>query len=198
MDLFYGSTVEEQLKALKKDIKAFALAHYNYDYGHKRIYVAFGEQANIGNNILIVSTPLAKDAKAFEDKNYQYLKHILSTYNISKFFLTPNFLIPKDHVSTADIKLCSKWTETLVDIVQPKFIVILGEDSVFSFFRRKFILRDHHGTKVGISPQGLEIYLTYSPDYYNEKSEYEDPSFKNFIRDNDWTTISNRYKELVK
>lgn len=198
MDLFYGSTPEEQLRSLKRDIKTWAKSKYNYDFGNKRLYVAWGKSENIGNNILIVTTPLLQDAKPFEDNCCSYIKHLLIKHNILKFFMTPNFIIPKDKVTKSDIKDYSRLVDNLVDIIQPKLIVTLGEDSTFAFFRRKFILRDYHGKVIGSSKQGIPIILTYSADYYTEKSEYEDPSFKNFISDNDWTVISSMYKERIK
>lgn len=198
MDLFYGSTVEEQLKALKKEIKNWAKAKYNYDYGLKRIYVALGKRDNVGNNVLIVTGPLDPTSKVFEDKYCAFIKNILFKYNISKFFMTPNFIVPKDKVTKADIKDYSRLMDNLVEILQPKFLVVLGEDSTFAFFRRKFILRDFHGQVIGKTKHGTDIILTYSADYYIEKSEYEDPSFKSFILNHDWTIISNMYKERIK
>lgn len=198
MDLFYGSTIEEQLKALKKDIKDYALRKYAYDYGNKRIYVAFGQKENIGNNILIVVPPFKHNEKPFDDENCRYLNSILNTYDIKKFFFTPCFLIPKEQVSKADIKDYSQWVNKLADILQPKLIVAMGEDSTLSFFRKKFILRDFHGKVIGQSSQQVDIILTYSPEYYKEKSEYEDPSYKRFVQNHDWTIISSRYKQLIK
>lgn len=198
MNLFYGSTIQEQLKNLKKDIKLWAQTAHSYDYGHKRIYIAFGKIENVGNNCLFISSPFAKDSPPFEDSSYAFLKRTIEDFGILKFFMTPNFLIPKDTVTRADIKEYSKFIESIVDIVQPKLVVVLGEDSTFSFFKRKFILRDWHGKIIGQTPQAIDVVLSYAPDYYNERSEYEDPSFKKFILNNDWNYISTLYKKRIK
>lgn len=197
MDLFYGNTVEDQLKALKKDIKALALSKYGYNYGRSRLYVAYGQQENIGDCVLVVGPPLVKGSKPFEDPQYTFVKELLEKYSISKFFLTPHFIIPVDKVTKADIKEYSRLIDNIVEIVRPQLIVVLGEPSTFSFFRRKFILRDHHGKIIG-TKDGIPIVLTYAPDYYKEKSEYEDPSFKKFLLDHDWKLIQSMYKEKVK
>lgn len=198
MDLFYGTTPEEQLKCLKKDIKLWAKKNYNYDYGNKKLFIAYGAKENIGNNLLIISPPLLPNFKSFDDPTHHYLKSILGRHSIEKFFITPDFIVPKDLVTRTDIKNYSKFVSIFIDIIQPKFIVTLGEDSTFAFFKRKFILRDQHGKVIGQTVQGIDIILTYEPRYYMEKSEYEDPSFKNFILDNDWTIVSNMYKERIK
>ena len=87
MDLFYGETLEEQLKNLKKDIKKWALAKYKYDYGHKRVYVAYGEKNIIADNMLIVTPPLLTDDRAFDDKYCKKLKSVLNDYKLFKSFI---------------------------------------------------------------------------------------------------------------
>lgn len=198
MDLFYGTTIKEQLKALEKDVRVWALKRYGYNYETKKIKIVNGKEEDVGNCMLLVAPPFIKDSRPFYDVNYEFLKSILIARGLFKSYITPNFLMPLDIISKANIKEYSKWIEKLVDIVQPKFIVVLGEDSILSFFKRKVILRDYHGQIIGKTPSGIDICLSYAPDYYINKAEYEDPSFKNFILDNDWTIISGRYKELIK
>jgi hypothetical protein len=197
MNLFYGQTTEEQLKNLKKDIKSWAISAHNYDYGHKRIYLAFGQKETIGNNCLFISSPFAADSAPFEDKDYSFLKNTAQEFGIINYFLTPHFLIPKEIVTRANIKEYSKFMEAIVDIIQPRLIVVLGENSVFSFFNKKFILRDWHGKLIGKTIQGIDVIISYSPSYYTERSDYEDPSFKKFILNNDWNFISKLYKERI-
>lgn len=197
MDLFYGNTLEEQLKNLKKDIKKYALDKYNYDYGRRRIYIADGRKETVGNNILIVTQQFVPTVAAFTDENFVKLKKILHDYKIRNYIITPNFLIPIENISKADIKDYSIWIEKIVDIFQPKLIVALGEESIFSFFKRKVILRDFHGKVIGRSATNIDVYLSYATSYYNKASEYEDPSFKEFILKNDWGIIAKRYEELI-
>lgn len=197
MDLFYGTTFEENILALKKDIKLVAEKH-GKPFGKKKVYVAYGSQEDIGNCFLFVAPPLTPDTKPFQDKYSQYLFQTANEFGLSKIILTSSFLVPLEQVSKNDIKSFGSIVEKIVEIFQPKLIVVLGEDAQFSFVRRKNILRDNHGQIIARSQTGVEVMLSYAMSYYVEKSEYQDPSYKNYMRQTDWTVIAKYYKERIE
>lgn len=194
MDLFYQGTLQEQIKALKKDIRVEAKKQ-GVAFKHK-LALVWGIPAYQGNNILLVQPPY-KEGKYFQDKSTERLKNTLNDYEITKYFITYSYHIPKDKVTRKDIKTYGSWIAKIVNAVAPRLVVCLGEDAIFSFFKRKMILRDNHGEIVG-RHESIPIMLTYPFDYYTQKSEYEDSSYKNFLLDSDWKSIKNEYDKRIK
>lgn len=194
MDLFYQGTMQEQVKALKKEIRALAK-----EKGIKisnRMALVWGIPANVGNNALIVQPPYP-GGKYFQDGDTCQLQNILLSHGIQKYFLTYCYHIPQEKVTRKDIKQYGIWVRRIVDAVQPRLIVCLGEDSIFSFFKRKMILRDHHGQVVD-RHEDIPVMLTYPVSYYTERSEYEDLSYKNFLLQSDWTGIKKQYDKEIQ
>ncbi len=196
MDLFYGTTFEENIEAFKKDLKKVALT-YGYDFGRKKLYVAYGYPEHVGNCLLVLGPPLNGD-KPFQDKYSKYLFQTVNDFSLNNVVLSSCFLIPLEQVSKNDIKAFGTWTEKLVEIFRPHLVVVLGEDAQFAFVKRKNILRDTHGQIIAKTSTGVDVVLSYPMSYYLEKSEYEDPSYKDFIRRNDWEKIAKLYKEKAK
>jgi len=195
MNLFYGTTFEEHVTAFKKDLREIA-KHYSYDFGRKKIYIALGQPEHIGKCLLVIGPPIGVE-QPFKDKYSDFLLQTASEFGITNVILSSCFLVPIERVSKNDIKNCQYLTEQLVEIFRPKLIVVLGENAQFAFVKRKFILRDYHGQIITTSNTGIDIILSYTMDYFLEKSEYEDPNYKEFIRNSDWTIISKIYKEKV-
>lgn len=193
MDLFYQGTFQEQIGLLKADIKK--IAREQKVRFKSRLTLVWGTPAYVGNNVLIVMPPYP-GGKFFKDKDTCQLQNILYANEITRYFLTYCYHIPKQKVTRKDIKEYSSWIKRIVDSVQPKLIVCLGEDSVFSFFKRKMILRDYHG-QVMDKYEEIPVMLTYPISYYTERSEYEDLSYKNFILQSDWEGISKKYKGVI-
>lgn len=195
MDLFYGTTFEEHVTAFKKDLRELA-KQYSYDFGRKKIYIAYGQPSHVGKCLMVLGPPIGTGVP-FQDKYSNYLFQTANDFGITNVVLSSCFLIPIEQVSKNNIKACHPTTEKLVEIFRPRLIVVLGEDAQFSFVKRKFILRDHHGQVIAKSNTGIDVVLSYTMNYFLEKSEYEDPSYKEFVRTADWTLISNLYKERL-
>jgi uracil-DNA glycosylase len=195
MDLFYGTSFEEQVKAFKKDLKAFASVSKE-DLG-KNVFIAYGNPEYVGNCLMVVGPPLRKGEKPFHDKYSKYLLQTINDFGLPNTIITSCYLIPKEQVSKVDIKNFSNMMSKLLDIFQPKLIVVLGEDAQFSFLKRKCILRDCHGKAI-TTHNDAPIIASYQMDYYLERSEFEDPSYKEYIRQSDWNRIAVEYKKRIK
>lgn len=195
MDLFYGTSFAEQVKAFKKDLKEFSKS--KEITLPKPLIIARGNPNHVGNCLLVVGPPLAKGERPFQDKYSKYLLQTTAEFNLPNSILTSCYLLPQEQVSKQDIKNFSSWIDKLTDIFQPKLIVVLGEDAQFSFLKRKYILRDCHGTVIARHNE-INIVATYQMDYFIERSEFEDPSYKDFIRKSDWSKIAILYKGVIK
>lgn len=195
MDLFYQGDFKEQIKLIKKDIK---------DQGKKQGFkyqntfrLLWGSSIDaVGDSIFIV-TPPYPGGKYYHDKYTQRLLSTLKDRGIDKYFITYCYHQPTSKVTRKNIKEYSVWIHKLVEVTMPKLIVCLGEESIFSFFKRKAILRDYHGKEIDKFNE-IPVMLTFSMDYYTERSEYEDVNYKDFILNNDWSKIKEKYNEVIK
>jgi hypothetical protein len=201
VDLFsVGKTPLERYLDLKEELVVAANRDGSKIKSNKvKIYIGDhdteGNPLNINNNILIVSEPYF--TKPFETSDDKKLYKLLSEFDITNFFYTYYFWYKKNtNVSLKDIKQNGHWIKRLVDILEPKLIICMGEKAQFSFLKKKAMLRDYHGKQIGEIDE-IPIYTTYPISYYVERSEFEDRSFKNFIKTKDWTSIQAKYKELI-
>lgn len=193
MDLFYQGTIEEQITALKAEVRQMAK-----DKGvpfKNKLLLTYGVPSSVGNCALLVTSPYP-GGQFYKDKNTCQLINILIANGISNYFITYCYHIHEDRVSRKTIKDYSPWIKRICDAVQPRLIVCVGEETVFSFLKRKAILRDWHGREIDKHEQ-IPIMLTYPISYYTESSEYEDLSYKNFLLQSDWTGIKKKYDEVI-
>lgn len=196
MDLFYNGTFEEKLKLLKKDVKEYAKSA-GYDYGRKRLYLAYGNPDNVGNNILFVTPPLNKDSKPYQDRFSVELIKSAKEFGLDKFFITSVYPIPIEKVTKKHIKAYSYWIHQTIDLFEPRLIVVMGEESEPVFVSRKFILRDCYGQKISTFGD-TDVILAYPMSYYLEHSEYEDPSYKKSLKIQEWTALKELYDKHTK
>lgn len=197
MDLFYsGRTFDDRLKLLKKDVKEYA-KRVGYDYGKKRLYLAYGNPDNVGQNILFVVPPLDPNSKPYQDKASQRLIEVAKEYGLDKFFITSSYPIPIEKISKRQIKEFSYWVHKLIDILEPKLIVVMGEESEPVFVRRKFILRDSY-SEIITSHNDIDVVLAYPMNYYIGHSEYEDPSYKKSLLEQEWTRLKEIYDRKIR
>lgn len=197
MDLFYGTTFKEQIASLKRDIKDHAKRQHNLDYKRKKLNVAVGAEEFVGNNFFFIAPPLAKSEKPFKDSSYHHFLKLIDKYNITKYFFTYCFLLQKDLISKGDIKAFRPWIHKLIDIASPKLIVVLGEAAQPCMFNRKLILRDYHGMVTTDTIRGDRVLVTHEMDYFLGKHDFEDPSYRNYMEENDWGIIEKMYKEII-
>lgn len=200
MDLFQTGNPTQDLIGLRDELKLYAKT--NFPSLEKEdinsISIAYGNVNNIGSNILIVDKPVGSK-KPFKSKYDKYLINLLKSKGLDKFFITYCYSIVKDPttVSKKDIKNFSTWINRLVSIIQPKVIVVLGEEAELAFSKRKVVLKENHGSEIGIY-NNIPIFLTYPMDYYVDSSGYEDESYKIFIQTNDWNKITEAYRSNIK
>ena len=194
LDLFSQDlTSEQRLEDLRNLIKLYQ-TKIGIDSKRTKVKLFFGDIANFNSGVLVISNP--PKAKFFETAEDKFICNILDSLEITKYFITYNYLIFGDKASQAILKEFGFYIRRLVDIINPKIIVCMGEESQFSFFKRKFMLGDFHGKQIG-EYEDKPIMATYPISYYEERSKFEDHSYKTEIRNKDWTAIKNKYKELT-
>jgi len=209
-DLFYSFalTLPEQIALLRKDILKYAV---KVGYKKKILPIVYGTEKNVNNNILIVQPPFNDGRndernenkkikilnKHFEEDECTYLCQILQEYEIYNYFITYAHLLPLERHTKNGIKDFGCWITKLVDILGSKLVVVLGEDAQLSFLKRKCILKDFHGKKIG-EYNGAPLLLTYPFSYYLNRSSYEDKNYKEFILKTDWAMIQDAYKRKIK
>lgn len=196
MDLFsVGKTHQERIDELKEEIRDKAKFYDAPKPRKGNVYIATGDINNISNNLLIVTDP--PKGKFFDSGEDRRLYRLLQEFNIEKYFHTYYYWYNKPKVSRSDIKQFGIWIRKLATILEPKLIVCMGEPSQFSFVKQKSILRDNHGKQIDTF-EGAPIFATYTIMYYLEKSEFEDHTYKNYIKEKDWSAIKAVYDEVIK
>lgn len=193
-DLFYSTavTLEDQLELLRADILDDAKRN---GVVKRKLPIVFGDQAYVGNAVLIVQPPFT-GRKHFDGEEFNQLLFILQEYQMHNYFITYAHLIKLERHTKEGIKAFGSWIWKLIDIIQPKMIVVLGEDAQLSFLKKKCILRDYHGQKIG-SHMDIPIFLTYPISYYLNESSYENKSYKDFILNGDWKVLQEEYKRRI-
>lgn len=196
MDLFYQqSRLQDQVKALKKDIKSFAkVNNLKLDKSFKTLY---GNLDSVGNCILIIQPPHELDAPFFKGKDFKFLLEILGVNGITNFFATYSSIFSIPVVSKKDIQNFAPWITKIVDIVQPHTIIVLGEEAPTLFNNHKFMLKDHHGTIIETF-LNIPVILTYHMSYFLYSAPTEDITYKEYLREHDWKIIKERYTKVTK
>ena len=195
MDLFTsGMTIIEQIEILRNRIKDIFIK--SGTIGKKtKIKLFYGDINDIGNNVLIITDP--PKAKLFESREDKNLQNFISEFGLTKYFITYYYLLPNIKINRQEIKDFGYWIRQITDILDPKLIVCISEESQFCYFKRKFILRENHGKQIG-EYNSIPIYASYPLCYYQKQSEFEDVTYKTFIKHNDWDKIKDKYNEVIK
>ena len=84
----------------------------------------------------------------------------------------------------------------LIEIVNPKLIIVLDDSSAEIFVTQKPNIVEQHGTII-THHFNIPIILTYNMDYYVKRTGYQDDTYKKSIFFTDWLYISEKYKELI-
>jgi hypothetical protein len=193
LDLFsQGKSTQELITLLENDVKAYRKKQGVESRSKTKIY--YGNLEYINNNILIVTSP--PKARIFETANDKNISDLLLSHGITNFFITYFHFISKEQISKKDIKDFGFYVRGFADIISPRIIVCLGEDAQLSFFKKKFLIEDYHGKEIG-DFEGIPIYTTYPMEYYTEHSKFEDDSYKESLKDEDWNIIKERYKGVI-
>ena len=190
LDLFnINMSSTERIESLRGEIKDYQKRQP--DAKRSKIKLFFGDPANFGSGILVITAP--PKAKFFESSEDKFIINLLTSYGLDKFFITYNYLV-YGNITSKEIKEFGYYIRKLIDIIGPKIIVCMGEASQFCFFKKKFMMLDFHGKQIG-AYESIPIFTTYPITYYEEKSQYEDRSYKEQIRNKDWLAIKEKYKE---
>lgn len=190
MDLFYSNLpIEDQLRALVKDILN------NENTKKKKLSIINGDIKDIGNNILFVLPHVTQEG-FLRDLDAQLLLELIEEYKITKNIITYSYLLPVQQVTRNELREFSVWVEKLIDIIQPRLIVMVGEDTTLTFSNRKIKI-ENNGSIV-MTFNGIPCMLTFSPSYYTEHSAYENERYKNYIKQKNWTEIKKEYERLIK
>lgn len=189
LSLFDTGNLKQDLKFFKNDIREYA-KRLKIEMP-KTFPVVIGNEESVGKNILVITEPITN--KWFKSQEItRTTNHVKTLFN--DFFITSCYLIPKDRISVADIKDFSLWITRLASLLRPKLIVILGEPAAHVFVRRKAIVKENHGKRIA-TWKDIPIYLTYPMSYYYDRSEYEDTSYKDYIKNNDWSIFKTKFEE---
>lgn len=193
LDLFSSNrTVDERLEDLKLEIKSYQ-KKLGVDSKKTKVKLFYGDIKDFNTGIITVSNP--PKAKFFDAPEDKILLNLLSSYGLEQSFLTYHYLILGTY-TPKEIKEFGYYVRKLIDIINPKLIVCLGEESHFTFSKRKSLMIDFHGKVIG-EYEGRPIMTTYPIVYYGEKSKFENDSYREEIKRKDWTTIKDKYMELV-
>lgn len=181
LDLFEShKTKLDQLKDLKKELKVY---QNKIVQTNKKLKLLYGD---LDPEYLVVTNPSINYFN--EDKD----KYIISLLSNHKFILTYNYLIQDINISKitiTDIKKFSYFIQKIIDITEPKKIICMGENSIFSFFKKKFVVDEYHGKQIG-NYNNIPIYLTYDPEYFITYTKTENREYKLSIQESDWRNIN--------
>jgi len=192
LDLFYASlTIDEQLEKLKGEVKDLAKKE-GLSLRKTSVKIVHGTMDKIPNQgALFIMPPLI--GKFGVGKDFKALVRLIEFHKLYAAFITYAHLVPREKRIRKDIKEFSTYIRKLLSIIQPKVIVCLGEESQFSLFKRKFLMRDYHGQVIG-DEEGIPVMTSYEMEYYGGDSAYEDSTYKNFLQENDWKAIKENLK----
>ena len=194
LDLFTASmTVEDQIENLRTELKD-SFIKSNLITKRTKLKLFYGDLKDVQNNMLIVAPPPI--SKFFESPEDEKLIRILSEFNITNFFLTYYYLLPDKKISRKEVKDFSYWIKKITDILEPKLIVCIGEESQFCYLKQKKVIRDFHGKQIG-DYNSIPIFAAYPAVFYMKKFDYEDPTYKDFMKNHDWGTIQKKYNEVI-
>lgn len=116
----------------------------------------------------------------------------LNERGISKYFITYSYLVPSSKVTRDQIKSSSGWIHSIIDVINPRAIVLLGDMCCHTFFTRKEQAVKRHGEIIGKHNE-IPVLLSFNLDYYFEHTKTEDVKYKEFIREHDWEKIKELY-----
>jgi hypothetical protein len=186
-------TVDEQIENLRTELKESYIKS-GLITKKTKIKLFYGDLKDICNNVLIVAPP--PPSKFFNSPEDERLIRVLSEFNILNYFITYYYLIPDKKVSRKEVKDFSYWIKKITDILEPRIIVCVGEESQFCYLKQKKVMRDFHGKQIG-DYNSIPIYTLHPTIVYMRKYEHEDSTYKDFMKNHDWGAIQKKYIEVI-
>jgi hypothetical protein len=192
LDLFQQVPKDQQISDFKTELKNWAKRQ-----GHRKgpTKLFYGDVSNIENCVLLIIDPPTH--KYFESLKDKEPLPLLENLEISHYLITYNYLIYKTLITTKDIKQFSSFIQRLTDILAPKIIVCLGEQSQFCYFKTKFLLEEYAGKQIG-EYSNIPIFTTHNIEYYSHSKVMEDHTYKDQIKQDDWRNIKITYEEKIQ
>jgi len=194
MDLFSdGLTDNQKINELKEKYKKLLEVEQN---GKGKFNLIKGSKSNYNNCILIIIPNIS----TFGFMNAEYEKQDLIG-TIDKFDLDNHIIAyaspaKSQGASRKLIKDSRQLMFDLIDIVQPKLIIVLNDNTSELFLSQKSNIMEQHGTIIAYH-YDIPVILTFNLDYYSTKTGYEDAKYKKLLYNEDWTYIQSKYKELI-
>lgn len=195
MDLFMSSmTSNQQWSQLKKDYQRMFECEQN---GQSKFRIIHGDKSVFNNCILLILPNVSEHGFMNADYEKVNLINTLNKYNINNYIITYAQPNKSSGPSRKLIKQSRPLMTKIIEIVNPKLIVAFDDSSAELFVNQKPNIIEQHG-KVITTHYDIPVLLTYNMDYYVKRTGYEDNTYKNNIFFEDWNSISNQYKQLIK
>jgi hypothetical protein len=198
MDLFYsGLSTTMQLRKLTKEVKKRLNVSSNDVKGKFKLVLRSGPMETLLSNCCLFLIPhVAKKGFMQGIGEPDKLMELIHEHKMEKSVISYCYHGKIESVSKRMIKECTNQIETLISIIDPRLIVLLGEEACYVFLSRKSKIEDHHGELVR-SHNGIPLILTYHPGYYITHSAYEDKRYKENIMNHDWSIIKEYYDKRI-
>jgi hypothetical protein len=191
MDLFYSYlTSRGQLRKLKDEIGGNL-----YDEVPKGFKIVTGNIEHINNCALLIMEHVTKH-KFMRAPWDRKLVQLCTEYGINNKFITYSYLKDTESVSRSDITSSRKYIQLLLSIIQPKLIVVIGENTLLSFLSKKQLLVNFHGKIVG-KYEEVPLILTYPMGYYLQYGRQDEKEYRESILLHDWTIIQEEYNKRI-
>jgi len=192
VSLFISRQTQEQwIKNLKENIRKWG-KQQNFEVP-KGLSIFNGNLVDIGNCLLFILPPF-HGKKMYNNFHENTLRNLCTEFDIRYYFMTYCFPFTKDPVTSSNIKSYGSYIREIIELLNPKMIAIVGENTQNSLLSHKHLLKEHHGEIV--TTQDRPISLLYPSDYYIKRTRVEDKSYKFAIKDNDFGNLSKEWKKL--
>lgn len=197
MDLFYSKkTPTQQLKMLKDELMSKYNITSNVRLTSKDNFkLLYGNKKATDNCVLFILDHVT-DKGFLNNKNEKKLIEIVKKYKMLNSLFTYAYPIRTDKITRIQVKEAIPSIELLIDIINPKLIIVLGEITSELFLSRKAIIDDHHGSIITTYNE-QPVIQTYKFSYYNSSEGYEDKRYKEAVFKKDWDFITKKYNELI-
>ncbi len=195
MDLFYqGLSREEQLERLKKEFIDIVYKD-NRKPSVAKFKLIGGRKENYSNSVLFIAEHVGP--KGFMGGAHErHLVQLCNTNDIINRTIVYAWPRKCDTIARIDILKVRNPLYSLVSYIDPKFIVILGDKTTFTFFNKKVELSEDHGKIIGYYLD-FPLVLVYPPEYFLSRDSREDKRYKDSILKIDWECIKNEYKRRI-
>ncbi len=194
MDLFSsGLTTNQKLNKIKEDYKRLLEVEQN---GKGKFTIIKGNKSNFGNCMLIIVPHVSESGFMNADYEKDNLMAALNHYDIDKYIIV--YAQPSKSVGSSRklIKKSRPIMLELIEIINPKLILVLDDSSSEIFLNMKPNIIELHGTRLAYH-DAIPILLTYNMDYYVKQTGYEDSAYKKAVFFEDWNFINEQYKERI-